>query len=81
MFKKRVFFRIFPTERFNFDYVKLETQCNKIYVRHLQDSEKKSDNYWEFDTDGIFFNCTQETVYEEVEKDVLEKQVFKIQIK
>ncbi|XP_019756624.2 kinesin-like protein KIN-1 [Dendroctonus ponderosae] len=78
-FKKRVFFRIFPTEKTEFEHIKLDSKTGTIYVRHLQELSKnniKTDrSYWKFETDGIFYNSTQETVYNDVTAGVLEEVI------
>ncbi|XP_050315464.1 kinesin-like protein KIF9 [Anthonomus grandis grandis] len=72
--KKRVYFRVFPTETINFKYMKLDQENNAIYVRHLQEinTDTKEENYWQFPTDGLFFNAKQEQVYQRVMEGVLE---------
>ncbi|CAH1156018.1 unnamed protein product [Phaedon cochleariae] len=73
----KVFYRIFPTEKPSWDLVKLKNK-KTIYLRNLQQLQdpsksKEPANFWEFETDGIFFNDSQESVYSEVIDETLER--------
>lgn len=67
----RVYFRIYPVRHPKFDVVKLKRN-SKVYVKKTI-SLRPDGNYWEFETDGVFNNCKQAHVYEEVVGDLLEK--------
>lgn len=79
---KRIFYRIYPTEKIEFNNIKLDRTCNKIYVRHLQELSKTSmpkvPSYWEFQCDGIFWNTDQDTVASVVLDGVLDKYITHI---
>ncbi|KAL1494600.1 hypothetical protein ABEB36_010172 [Hypothenemus hampei] len=76
-FAKRIYSRIFPTEKIDCKNIKFDTSLKKIFVRHLQELSKnwinREPSFWEFKTDGVFFNATQEKVYNEVMDGVLER--------
>nr|CAD7568303.1 unnamed protein product [Timema californicum] len=74
----KVFVRILPSVDMCHENIKIETNHTVIYVRRLQDfnkglsAEQKGPNFWRFETDGIFYNASQEEVYSIVMKDVLD---------
>nr|CAD7437574.1 unnamed protein product [Timema bartmani] len=74
----KVFVRILPSVNMCHENIKIETNHTVIYVRRLQDfnkgltAEQKGPNFWRFETDGIFYNASQEEVYSIVMKDVLD---------
>ncbi|CAG9771595.1 unnamed protein product [Ceutorhynchus assimilis] len=77
--QKRIFFRVYPSEFVDSEYIKLDIPNNKIYIRHLEELstkyKSKKLNYWEFCNDGIFMDATQETIYNKVKEGVLENVI------
>ncbi|CAH1956917.1 unnamed protein product [Acanthoscelides obtectus] len=72
----KIFYRIFPLDKPCWDYVRIKDK-NTIYVRRLQelnDSSKKDvePHFWEFFTDGVFHNTTQEHIYSSIAEGLLE---------
>ncbi|CAH1124467.1 unnamed protein product [Ceutorhynchus assimilis] len=74
--KKRIFFKICPTETVDVENIKLDLKNNIIYVRPPEDNNREFGrervNYWVFPNDGIFKNISQESVYHTVKDGVLE---------
>lgn len=66
----KVYIRVMPSERMSWDYVKVLNDKKTIYVRALQDFEKGYENrvphYWNFSTDGVLYNLTQQDIYETI---------------
>lgn len=73
----KVFFRVFPTEKMKWNNVKVSTDNQMIYCRCLQDFESGYENrtprYWNFETDGVFFNNKQGEIYCTVMDQVIER--------
>lgn len=72
----KVFIRVFPSEKINWDLVKIGKDRKSIYCRCLQCYRKKTENvknYWHFRTDGVFYNCSQMEVYTTVTSGVIKK--------
>nr|CAH7757235.1 unnamed protein product [Callosobruchus chinensis] len=72
----KIFYRIFPLDEPCWDYVKIEDK-RKVFIRRLQElnDPAKVDlepHFWEFDTDGVFYNTTQKQIYSAVTEDLLE---------
>nr|CAI5847172.1 unnamed protein product [Callosobruchus analis] len=72
----KIFYRIFPLDEPCWDYVKIEDK-RTVFIRRLQElnDPAKADlepHFWEFNTDGVFYNTTQEQVYSAVTEDLLE---------
>lgn len=75
----KLFYRIFPTEDQSWDYIKIKDK-KTIYAKKLQEFtfNKKSKlkfrsqtGFWEFITDGVFYNSSQTFVYAAVAEDLL----------
>ncbi|KAF2899441.1 hypothetical protein ILUMI_06737 [Ignelater luminosus] len=75
----KVYFRIFPTANMRWEHVKILEDMKTLYVRYLQDFGVGrggcEPSYWKFETDGIFYNDTQEEIYNTTMAGVLEKVV------
>lgn len=73
----KIFVRVFPSATISRDLVKLCDDKKTIYCRCLQDFEKGTDpnkqNYWNFSTDGVLYNCSQKDVYAKVMDGTIEK--------
>ncbi|XP_063233445.1 kinesin-like protein KIF9 [Bacillus rossius redtenbacheri] len=74
----KVFVKILPVENMSHENLKIETNYKVMYVRRLQDFGKGAmqfstlPSFWRFQTDGIFFNASQEEIYASVMEDVVE---------
>lgn len=76
----KLFFRILPCEKVSWDYVKIKDK-KTIYTRKLQDLHLKNSKtkvrsqsgFWEFISDGVFYNVDQKNVYKSVVEDLLER--------
>lgn len=79
----KVFYRIYPCEEISWEYVKIKDQTT-ICARKLQDIDLKKSKvkcrqgFWEFMSDGVFFNCTQAHVYTTIAEDLLERYLLSI---
>lgn len=66
----KVYVRVMPLEKMCWDYIKILNDNKTVYVRALQDFEKGYENrvphYWNFHTDGVLYNFTQEDIYKTV---------------
>lgn len=66
----QVFIRVMPQENMRWDYIKILNDNKTIYARALQDFEKGYENrvphYWNFCTDGVFYNLKQEDIYKTI---------------
>lgn len=66
----KAFVRICPNVNTCWEYVKVLNDRKTVYVRRLQDLsvgyEYRSPLYWKFNTDGLFYNNTQEEIYASV---------------
>ncbi|KAL2718198.1 kinesin-like protein KIN-14G [Vespula squamosa] len=74
----KVFVRILPLEKICETCAKIDTEHKTICIRCLQDlytrrSAIKNHIYWCFQTDGIFYNASQEEVYCATTKNLIEK--------
>lgn len=73
----KVFVRVFPSEKINWDFVKIGRDKKSIFCRCLYCYNKLKDqgvkNYWRFRTDGVFYNCSQREIYASVTSGVLER--------
>nr|XP_050856647.1 kinesin-like protein KIF9 isoform X1 [Vespula vulgaris] len=74
----KVFVRILPLEKICETCAKIDTEHKTICIRCLQDlytrrSAVKNHIYWCFQTDGIFYNASQEEVYCATTKNLIEK--------
>ncbi|KAF5291128.1 hypothetical protein FQA39_LY14370 [Lamprigera yunnana] len=73
----KVFYRVFPMPKMEWEHVKILENKKTLYVRHLQDFNVPEGfvlpNYCKFDTDGIFYNDSQEEIYNAVMLNVIEK--------
>lgn len=68
-----VFYRIFPMPDDQSDLIRIEKST--FYVKKIQglSKDKQSLKFWEFKSDGIFTDSSQEFVYEEVVNGLLER--------
>lgn len=66
----KVFVRVFPAEKINWDFVKIGKDLKSIRCKSLQG---KAENYWRFRTDGVFYNCNQKEIYKKVTNGVMER--------
>lgn len=66
----KVFVRVMPMENMHWEHVKILEDKKTIYVRALQDFGKgcqhEEPNYWNFCTDGVHYNSSQEEIYNSV---------------
>ncbi|XP_015191841.1 PREDICTED: kinesin-like protein KIF9 [Polistes dominula] len=74
----KVFVRILPLEKQCKSCAQIDTEHKKICIRCLQDlhtrrSANKNHIYWCFQTDGIFYNASQEEVYKATTTNLIEK--------
>ncbi|KAJ8928468.1 hypothetical protein NQ314_018973 [Rhamnusium bicolor] len=74
----KVFFRIFPLEKIRWDNLKIKDQT--VYMRNLLkgslgNKTEGPPKFWEFKTDGVFFNSNQEFVYTKVMEAVLDRVI------
>ncbi|KAI4504487.1 hypothetical protein M0802_000037 [Mischocyttarus mexicanus] len=74
----KVFVRVLPLEKLCESCAQIDTKHKKICIRCLQDlhtrrSAIKNHIYWCFQTDGIFYNASQEEVYRMTTKNLIEK--------
>lgn len=64
----KVFYRVLPQKEMHWEYVKVLDDLKTFYVRCRQDllvgKEDCIPNYWSFLTDGIFYNNTQQEIYD-----------------
>lgn len=76
----KVFYRVLPCETLTWEYVKIKDK-KTIYARKLQEMTVKrteckhpsQGGFWEFPSDGVFVNASQETVFNTVTEDMLER--------
>lgn len=68
-----VYYRIFPMTEIQWDLIKIENSA--LYVKNIQNlsKEKQSSKYCEFKCNEIFVNSSQEFVYLQVTKGLLER--------
>lgn len=74
----KIFVRVLPLEKMCWEHVKILDDNKTIYVRYLQDFERGNEDkvasYWNFQTDGVFYNTTQKDIYETIKiPDLLER--------
>ncbi|XP_066598797.1 kinesin-like protein KIF9 [Prorops nasuta] len=75
----KFFVRILPLGKPLESYTKIDYETKTLYIKSLRDKVKndcKSDkvpSYWSFQTDGIFHETPQESVYCHTTKDLLQK--------
>lgn len=74
----KVFIRIYPSEKINWDFVKIGRDKKSVRCRCLQDFGRGRDpnmlhNYFSFTTDGVFYNSSQKEIYSTVMHDVIER--------
>ncbi|XP_057653254.1 kinesin-like protein KIF9 isoform X3 [Diorhabda carinulata] len=72
----RVFYRICSVEKPTWEHVKIKDST--VFVRKLQQIKDPSKShqppsYWEFNTDGVFHNCTQNNIHSAVVEGLIEK--------
>lgn len=70
----KVFYRVFPQKELQWEYVKILDDLKTVYVRYRQDLAMRrrcNPRYWTFTTDGIFYNNTQQEIYDGVLSDRL----------
>ncbi|XP_056635443.1 kinesin-like protein KIF9 [Diorhabda sublineata] len=72
----RVFYRICSVEKPTWEHVKIKNST--VFVRKLQQIKDPSKShqppsYWEFNTDGVFHNCTQNNIHSAVVEGLIEK--------
>lgn len=75
----KIYFRLLPSEKMIWDYLKILDDHKTIYIRCLQELNKSKENviptFWTFHSDHVFFNDTQKEIYNNIIPDVLEKLV------
>lgn len=73
----KVFIRVFPSEKIDWNYLKIGKDKKTISCRCIQDfhrvNNQNGQTYWRFSTDGVFYNTSQKEIYSTVTKGVLER--------
>ncbi|GJQ86852.1 kinesin-F [Trypoxylus dichotomus] len=75
----KVFFRVLPMPKICWENVKLLDDRETIYVRYRQELNQTTPvdrpNYWCFKTDGVFYNSTQNEIYNTIVPELLENVI------
>ncbi|XP_044271982.1 kinesin-like protein KIF9 [Tribolium madens] len=71
----KIYFRLLPTEKMAWNYLKILDDHKTIYIRCLQELNKTKEavpTFWTFHADQVFFNHTQKEIYDTITPDVLD---------
>lgn len=78
----KVYVKVMPSHPMCWEHLKLLNNKKIVYIRRLQDFQRGYEDrqpvYWQFETDGVFYNNTQNQIYETVTAgDLIDKYVVR----
>lgn len=73
LLKPKIFIRVRPIEEPETNLIKINEETKEIFIK----LKNKSETFWQFNTNGIFLNESQDDVYKSIVDGIIEKYLKK----